>query len=418
MSVQPPTIHDHIEAINRFSETDPAVGYSRPTFSESWRRARDYVIDQAAEVGAEHVIDAAGNVHIRSAQVGWDRPVWLSGSHLDSVPSGGKYDGVTGVVIPLDILRRRPELPLEVVIFAEEEGTTFGLGLLGSRLWTGAIAPERLGELRNAQGSTYLTAGAPHGVDPERLAHPAHWTDRLDPARYVGLVEVHPEQGVSLYQAGRAVSAVERINGRRQFEVAIRGQANHAGSTGMEGRRDALTGAAEIILELETLGRTLNAEVPYSVVTTGVITARPNAANVIPGAVDLSVEIRGQELSLLERGEQRIRRIAAEGAAHRDLEITVERSEAVAPSPLHAEIAGALQRSAAELGHEIEIVPSGALHDAAILAPHLPTAMIFVASRDGISHNPAEFSRAEDLDVAAAVLQRMIETDTLNPTRS
>ena len=403
------SVHKHIEAINQFSETDPTVGYSRPTFSESWRRARDYVIDQAARAGGEHVIDAAGNVHIRSGRIGWDTPVWLSGSHVDSVPSGGKYDGVMGVVIPLEILRRRPDLPLEVVVFAEEEGTTFGLGLLGSRLWTGALPADRVHDLRNAPGETYAAAGVRCGVDADRLAHPTDWTERLDPHRYVGMVEVHPEQGLSLWRAGRAISAVERINGRRQFELAIRGQANHAGSTGMNDRRDALTGAAEIVLEMEALGRRLNEELPYSVLTTGIITARPNAANVIPGAVDLSVEIRSQEPVLLDRGEEDIRTIATERCANRGLEITVTRSETVAPSPLNAEIARALQRSAADGGHDIEVVPSGALHDAAIVASHVPTAMIFVASRDGISHNPQEYSRPEDIDTALEVLERLIE---------
>jgi acetylornithine deacetylase/succinyl-diaminopimelate desuccinylase-like protein len=160
---------------------------------------------------------------------------------------------------------------------------------------------------------------------------------------------------------------------------------------------------------MERLGRRLSADLPYSVVTTGVITSTPNAANVIPGAVALSVEIRGQERSLLDRGEAEIRRIATERSAQRGLEVVVERSEAVDPSPLNRWIAGELQRCAANLGHEIEIVPSGALHDAAILAPHIPTAMIFVASRDGISHNPDEFSRVEDIELAGEVLMRMID---------
>lgn len=413
------SIHEHIEAINRFSETEPDTGYRRPTFSESWRGARDYVIDQAARAGAEHIIDAAGNVHIRSSEIGWDAPVWLSGSHVDSVPSGGKYDGVMGVAVPLEILRRRPELPLEVVIFAEEEGTTFGLGLLGSRLWTGELPADRVFDLRNANGESYAAAGASLGVDPDRLTHPTDWTCRLDPARYLGMVEVHAEQGLSLWRAGRAISAVERINGRRQFELAIRGQANHAGSTGMNDRRDALTGAAELVLEMEALGRRLNEELPYSVLTTGIIRAHPNAANVIPGAVDLSVEIRSQDSVLLDRGEEKIRTIATERCAARGLEITVTRSETVAPAPLDREIARALQRAAADAGHDIEIVPSGALHDAAIVAPHLPTAMIFVASRDGISHNPEEYSRPEDIDTALEVLERVIATNPAGvvPTR-
>lgn len=419
-----------IEAIAGFSESPPEVGYSRPTFTPAWKAARDYVIRQAETAGAEHIIDAAGNVHIRHRSVGWERPVWLSGSHIDSVPSGGKYDGVMGVVIPLEILRVRPDLPLELVVFCEEEGTTFNLGMIGSRAWTGAVDVATLERLTNRDGQTVVEAGAPYGLDPDRLraaaaaepeaAAPAEgkaaapgavpWTDRIDPQRYIGLVEVHAEQGVSLWDAGVPLAAVDRINGRRQFEITVTGEANHAGSTGMQGRRDALVGAAEMVAAIEALGLELDAELAHSVCTVGKLAVAPGAANVIPGEAGFSVDMRGQQEELLERGETTLRERLAEIARRRGLEVRIARSEHIAPSPLSSNIGVALQSAAAELGLEIPIRPSGALHDAAIVAEHVPTAMVFVASRGGISHNPEEFSASDDIAQAAAVLLRMIET--------
>lgn len=411
-----------IEAVAGYSESDSEIGYSRPTFSEAWRGARDYLIEAAAATGAEHRIDAAGNVHIRHASIGWDGPVWLSGSHIDSVPSGGKYDGVMGVVVPLEVMRACPELPLEVVIFAEEEGTTFNLGMLGSRAWAGVLGTKTLGALRNRHGESYLEAGARHGVQADRLAHndggdPAKaeteaggdgWRSRLDPSRYVGLVEVHAEQGLGLWDAGRPVAAVGRINGRRQFEITLEGQANHAGSTGMVGRRDALAAASELVVSLELLGRRLDRELAQSVLTVGSLRVEPNAVNVIPGRVLLSVDFRAQEEELLERGEAEIRSTLDGISSKRNIGQTISRSERIAPSPLDEEICRALQEAAGRLGEEIPVVPSGALHDAAVLSPYVPTAMMFVASREGISHNPAEFSRIEDIGLAARILAEAI----------
>ena len=441
-----------IETIAGFSESPAEVGYSRPTFSAPWREARDYVIAQAEAAGGEYVVDAAGNVHIRHRDIGWDRTVWLSGSHIDSVPSGGKYDGVMGVVVPLEVMRSRPELPLEIVIFAEEEGTTFGLGMLGSRAWTGVLDTGTLGTITNRHGATYLQAGVDHGVDETRLrsasspgnaslrridagtedtgpaaegavpgdARASHhatssagrtdavadplWTNRIDPSRYVGFVEVHAEQGLGLWNSGGSVAAVNRINGRRQFEVTLSGQANHAGSTAMADRRDAAAGAAEIVVALEELGRRLAVELPFTVLTVGSLTVRPNAVNVIAGEVHLTVDFRSPEEALLERGEGELRESIESIAARRRLVSQINRSEMIAPSPLDDGICDALHGRAAAYGVEIPIVASGALHDAAVLAPHLPTAMVFVASRDGISHNPAEFSRTEDIALAARIV--------------
>ena len=177
----------------------PRVGYSRPTFSQAWRRARDYVIERASEAGFEARIDAAGNVHARRAGRGWAERAWLCGSHIDSVPTGGKYDGVVGVVVALEVLRAAPEAPVELVVFAEEEGTTFNLGMIGSRTWAGMLGPAELRELRNRKGEDYLSAGAPHGVAAERIQ-----AERLEPGAYRGLIETHVEQGPGTLEGGEA----------------------------------------------------------------------------------------------------------------------------------------------------------------------------------------------------------------------
>ena len=158
-----------IEEIAAFTEADPHTGFSRPTFSPSWRRARDYVAAEARKADCAVRIDAAGNLHARPSGLGWQEKAWLCGSHVDSVPTGGRFDGVTGVVVALEVLRAAPDAPMELIVFAEEEGTTFNLGMLGSRAWAGMSSVDQLRGLRNREGLDYLAAGAAHGVDPARL---------------------------------------------------------------------------------------------------------------------------------------------------------------------------------------------------------------------------------------------------------
>jgi hydantoinase/carbamoylase family amidase len=390
-----------VEAVAGCSECVPDQGFSRPTFSAPWGAVCRYVIDEATRAGCSHRIDAHGNVHIRPAGTGWEKPLWLSGSHLDSVPSGGKYDGVTGVVCALELLRCGAEL--ELVVYAEEEGTTFGLGMLGSRSWVGALSVAQLCAVRNREGKNYLEAGEAFGVRPDAMA-----AERLDPRRYLGFLEVHPEQGLSLWNRGIAVAAVDRINGRRQYTVSLQGQGNHAGSTRMPERRDALAGAAEVVLEVERIGRALAEQLDYTVMTVGRLNAIPNALNVIASQVDLTIDFRAQTQAMLDEGDGRLRARIHEIAASRGLPVMLAVTEDQPPAPLDERLIQRLHRAADACGIPFHRVPSGALHDAAIVAPYLPTAMLFVASRDGISHHPTEFSRIEDLVAATRLIAHAI----------
>jgi allantoate deiminase len=345
-------------------------------------------------------------VHIRPAAIDWSRCVWLSGSHVDSVPHGGDFDGVVGVVAAIEALRAahedgRHDLPLEAVIFAEEEGTTFGLGMLGSRGWAGTLDATALAALRNRDGLTYWEAGKAHAAVAERLA-----ADRIRPADYAGLIEVHIEQGPALWKRDDRVALVTAINGRRQYAVSFRGVANHAGSTGMNDRHDALAGAAEVIAAVECVPDMLG---PHAVATVGRIAVEPNAVNVIPASATFTIDLRASNDHELEVGDARIRELVAAAATRRGLELHLQQTESLPAVRLDPDVAARVRDAAARLGLEpLPEIASGALHDAAILAPLVPTVMLFVASRDGISHNPAEFSRIEDVATATRLLAEVV----------
>lgn len=401
MNIQADRLAQDFEAIASFSESPPDLGFSRPTFSASWGAACDYVIEQAARVGCKHRRDAHGNIHIRRTSTDWTAPRWLCGSHLDSVPTGGKFDGVTGVLVALELLRAGADI--ELIIFAEEEGTTFGLGMLGSRSWVGALAAEQLGAVRNRHGQSYLEAGAAFGVWADAMAG-----DRLNPAHFCGLIEVHPEQGLSLWNRGISLAVVDRINGRRQYRLTLEGQCNHAGSTRMSERRDALAGAAEIVCEIERLGRDLSDKLDYTVMTVGKLDVEPNALNVIAGRVRLTIDFRAQTPEMLAHGDAVLRARIRGIAEARGLSLHFDMTEDQPPAPMSEVVVARLRRAAGACGMPFHRVPSGALHDAAVLAPYLPTAMVFVSSRDGISHHPSEFSRIEDIAAAARLVAAAI----------
>jgi len=401
--------HD-IEAIARCTET-PGAGATRPTFSPAWANAMRYVAEQARSMDCQLKSDAAGNTHARPASLGWNRPAWLCGSHVDTVPHGGDFDGVAGIVVALELLRSAkeegiPALPLELIIFAEEEGPTFGLGMIGSRAWVGELGADRLRDLHNAAGETYIDAGQPFGVDGNRLSD-----DRIRPQRYLGFVELHIEQGPAMWRNDQRLAIVRSIAGRKQYAIRIGGDANHAGATPMNQRRDALCGAAEIVLEIEKMMPEISSE---AVATVGRLVNHPNAINVVPDRVEFTVDLRAPQDDMLLRGDIEIRRLATEICRRRGLTCEIGLTEAINACPLNAPLCQRISTAARLAGESpLPITVSGALHDSAVIAPHVPTAMLFVPSRDGISHNPAEFSRVEDIAAAARVVEQLVRRPTI-----
>ncbi|MDB5326952.1 MAG: hypothetical protein JWM57_2521 [Phycisphaerales bacterium] len=404
MKINADRIAGDLDLIAGMTET-PGNGSGRPTFTPQWAEARDYVIKHAKDAGCESRIDSAGNVHIRQRDFGWDKSAWLSGSHIDSVPHGGKFDGVTGIVVPLEILRAAAEakltIPLELIIFAEEEGTTFNLGMLGSRAWAGTLSMNQLDKLRNRDGISPLDAGRPYGVVADQIG-----TDVIDAKNYRGLIEVHVEQGPAMWEKNIPVAIVDAINGRRQFRCTIHGVANHAGSTPMTYRYDALAAAAECIVGLERFPAMLS---PAAVLTVGRIEAKPNALNVINDEVTFSIDFRSPSNEHLEAGAKAIRQAIVAIVSRRKLTADLIETEVLPAVNMDAGVVSALKAAAEKAGlKDVPTTYSGALHDAAILASLLPTAMVFVASKDGISHNPAELSRIEDIAQAAELLAAVV----------
>jgi len=398
-------IADDIDRIAACTESDPTVGYSRPTFSPAWKEARDYVVGEAERAGCVVKIDPAGNVHARPGTLGWDKPAWLCGSHLDSVPSGGKFDGVVGVVAALEIIRANRDAELELVIFAEEEGTTFGIAMLGSRIWAGTVGADRIRSLKNRDGVDFASAGKTFGVVPERISREGFG---FPFERYRGLIEVHVEQGAGLWKQGTPVAVVTAVNGRRQYVCRTSGVPNHAGSTGMADRFDALAGAAQIVLGLESLGHELNGLAGNATLTVGGLTITPNAINVIPGNADLLVDFRASSNDALQAGDRRIRQLVASVGEKRGLGTEIDCFEDLPALPLDPGVCEKLHHAASSMRLSLPDVSSGALHDTAILAPYLPAALLFVASRDGISHNPNEYSRTGDIATAARIVAAAI----------
>ncbi|MEM1212547.1 MAG: Zn-dependent hydrolase [Planctomycetota bacterium] len=324
---------DDFQTIAGFTET-PGQGATRPTFSNAWSQAVNYVLQQAEAAGCTTRRDPAGNAFARPSALPPDQPVWLIGSHLDSVPHGGDYDGVAGVLTALELLRSAHDdgitLPVELVNFAEEEGPTFGLGMLGSRAMAGTLNAPQLQALTNAQGQTFFEAGQPHGTNPDRL-HEA----RLNPNHYLGLIELHAEQGPGMWKRDQRLAVVRSIAGRRQYTVTLTGEANHAGATAMTDRRDALAAAAHCLTQLEQLAPTLS---PDTVLTIGRLIVTPNAINVIPDRVTFTIDFRAPDDETLDAGNTQLRQIITDTTTQRDIEAHIEQTESLPAQPMDAEL--------------------------------------------------------------------------------
>ena len=396
-----------IEGIDRFNAT-PGRGTTRLTYSPEYRAARDFVAGQMVEAGLEVREDAVGNVFGRLEGRRPDLAPILVGSHLDSVPNGGRFDGPAGVVAGIETaflfrdLGLQPDRPVEVVALIEEEGTRFGGGLFGSRLLTGQVDPAGLDDLRDDAGVSAAQAMIDYGLDPARAGQAA-----LAPGSVHAFLELHIEQGPVLETEGQDIAIVDRIVGLAQLRVTVRGQAGHAGTTPMDQRRDALTGAVGILSLLPDLARQVGRQ---SVLTVGKMEVLPGGANVIPDLVTFTVDLRAPAeadvLRLIEMVQGAVAHAQGNG-----LTAQVERQLYAAPTPLSGQIHAALSAQAEALGVSHRVMVSGAGHDAMIMAGFAPTGLIFVPSRGGISHAPEEWTDyaqlARGIDVIFATIRQM-----------
>ena len=375
-------------------------GVNRPAFSEADIQARDYVIGLMKEAGLEVRIDTVGNIIGRRRGTDREAPPIVLASHIDTVPNGGKYDGALGIIAALECVQALEENkiqtrhPVEVIVFTDEEG-----GLIGSRGMSGELDEETL-DLVSRSGKTVRQGIAAIGGNPDRIREAARAVGDIE-----AYLEIHIEQGNILDARGISIGVVEGIVGIARWDVTIEGSANHAGTTPMKERRDALLAAAQLILEVN---RIVTAEPGSQVGTVGRIQAEPGAVNVIPGKVVMSLELRDLSMdkvrSLFSRIEAEGRRIATETRT----KVSFAAVEETAPALTDPRLRNLIQESAAELGLISLDMPSGAGHDAQSIARVAPVGMIFIPSIGGISHSPKEFSRPEEIRNGARVLLRTL----------
>lgn len=396
-----------IEGLDRFTAT-PGRGTTRLTYSPEYRAARDFTAAQMDAAGLVVRQDAVGNIFGRLEGARPDLAPILVGSHLDSVPHGGRFDGPAGVVAGIETaflfrdLGLRPDRPIEIVALIEEEGTRFGGGLFGSRLMTGQIDPASLDDLRDDDGVSAAQAMADYGLDPTCAAQ-AVWA----PGSVHAFLELHIEQGPVLEAEGRDVAIVDRIVGLAQLRVTVRGRAGHAGTTPMDQRHDALTRAVGILSQLPDLARQVGRD---SVLTVGKMEVLPGGSNVIPDLVIFTVDLRAPAEQDVRRLIDMVQGVVAHAQGN-GLTCAVEQQLYAPPTPLSEQIHAALSGQADDLGLSHRVMVSGAGHDAMIMAGFAPTGLIFVPSRGGISHAPEEWTDyaqlARGIDLIFATVRQM-----------
>ena len=412
---------------------DSPEGMLRVAYSPEDIAGRDYAVKLMREAGLETRIDTAGNIIGRRSGSDDSLPAIAMGSHTDTVPEGGKYDGALGVMAAIEVIRtleeqgHRTRHPLEVIDFTNEEGTRFHRWLVGSRSMSGLLEQEDL-DAEDDDGFGLGPCLADIGGDISRIEEAVR-----KPGELAAYFELHIEQGPYLDRSGTPIGVVTGITGRAVFEVEIEGKANHAGTTPMSTRRDALVSASKLVLAVQKMAA--EQEI-CRVSTVGSIKAVPNAVNVIPGSASIGLEFRdtdmealaaaearpiytrGEDRSItptvesvdkgLAAAEQELRRITDKASVDDVVDIEVIRHRFTTAVPITPDMQALVAEAAENCGLEWESLASGAGHDAQAVANIAPVAMIFVPSLDGISHSKEEYSTPQDCANGAQVLLELL----------
>jgi N-carbamoyl-L-amino-acid hydrolase len=400
-------LREHLEGLSVFGRPAGgtfADGVSRVAYSDADVAGRAYVRRLIEAAGLKPRIDAAGNIFARRAGSDPSLPGVLFGSHIDSVPDGGNFDGDLGSLSAIEVIQTLQESgvttrrPLEIVVWANEEGVAYNNGLAGSRAAAGHLVPGELDAVWN--GVRMADAIRKIGGAPEKIADA-----RIPKGTYECYIELHIEQGGTLDEAGIPIGVVDGIVAIDRYDVEIRGFANHAGTTPMPQRHDALLAASHLVIAVNEIVRR---DPGRQVGTVGQLNVTPNAPNVVPGVVRLTVELRDLSSQKIAKLGDEVRARAQQIASQTKTEISMRpqahHDEALASPSVQQMI----EAAAAKLGLQFRHLPSGAGHDAQMMATLGPMGMIFVPSVGGISHSPKELSRWEDCARGADVLMQSV----------
>jgi len=396
-------LRDHLEHLSTFGRPVGGVfedGVSRVAYSDADIAGRAYVMSLMEAAGMKPRIDAAGNIFGRRAGTDESLPPVLFGSHIDSVPHGGNFDGDLGSLAAIEVVQTVNEArvatrrPLEVAIWSNEEGYAFNNGITGSRAAAGRLDAGELDAVWN--GMKKSEAIRRIGGAPERIAEA-----RLAPGSFASYLELHIEQGGTLDRAGIPIGVVEGIVAIDRYNAEIRGYANHAGTTPMPERQDALLAASHLVIAVNEIVRR---EPGRQVGTVGQLDVSPNAPNIVPGLVRLVIELRDLSADKIAALGRQIQARAREIAAQTNTQIEIRPAAHHDGAMAAPEVQKSIEDVCAGLGLQTVRLPSGAGHDAQAIATLGPMGMIFVPSVGGISHAPKEFSRWEDCARGADVL--------------
>lgn len=393
-----------IGALAKISEEPDKL--TRTFASPAMRRANKLVGSWMREAGMKTRVDAIGNLIGHYAGEKPNAKILLLGSHLDTVRNAGKFDGTLGVILAIACVENlhhqkiRPPFAIEVVGFADEEGARYQTAYLGSKVLAGCFDEKDL-KRKDADGISMAEAIKNFGGDSAKLR-----SARLNPKNLLGYVEAHIEQGPVLERKNLAAGIVSAIAGQTRVRIIFSGRAGHAGTTPMSLRKDALCAAAEFILAVENLARKKSG----LVATVGEISAGPGAGNVIPGEVRLSLDVRHTKDSVRKSAHQKLKKIALQIARRRKLKLDGEVVHGTSAVACSEKLSKLLGKSILRRQRKLIALPSGAGHDAAIMAKITPAAMLFVRCKNGVSHHPDESVKIEDVKIALEVMNDFLKS--------
>jgi N-carbamoyl-L-amino-acid hydrolase len=377
-------------------------GINRLTLTDLDRQVRDWFKRETEKLGCIVVVDDMGVVYARRRGQRNDIPPIALGSHLDTQPTGGKFDGTLGTLAALEVLRTleasgyETYAPIEIVNWTNEEGSRFAPALISSGVFGGVFERDWAYAQRDRAGTTF-------GKALEEIGY--RGPERCGSRKFSAFFDLHIEQGPILEREGIDIGVVSGVQGVRWYDCTITGRDAHAGTTPMAARRDALVGAARMVDAIDRIAR---AHTPLAVATVGVIEARPASRNVIPGEAWFSIDLRHPDNATLEMIENEIRAALAGVVADLKLDASLNRIWEQAPIAFNPQCIAAVRKAASLCGFSSRDIVSGALHDAAYVSRVAPAGMIFVPCRDGISHNEEEFSSQEQCAKGAQVLLQTV----------
>ena len=411
--IQKERLAKDFEAMARL--TDVGDGINRLAFTDADWAGRQYIVDRMIDAGLTVEADGFGNVIGYKAGKNPDLPVVMVGSHTDSVPNGGNYDGVVGVLSAIEAVRSMTEDNVEhdhtiaVVDFMCEESSRFGAATLGSKAMRGELTLDDLHRLVDKKGISIYEALQSRNLNPDGI-------ETMEYTRPVkAFTEIHIEQGKVLEHEQKKIGIVTGIAAPERFYVTIRGNADHSGATPMNLRHDALCGASKIILGIEEIASMQ--EEPPVVGTVGVVEVVPGAMNVIPGAVKLGVDIRSISKVARDSVVTLLKEFIDVICEKRGLSYTIEPIAQDHPVAMHPAMIREIEGAVKAVDVEYMTMPSGAGHDAMHWADVVPTGMIFIPCREGISHNPAEFADMDDIVTGAKILDTVLRKLSLESTK-